>query len=244
MPREIEDEEYVDDNEIEALHRFLSDQQTYKTVLNLVSIYMRAQHPDDDTVDDIEFPDIRRNDQILLMKSFFELMEEMVGGPVEDDDEFEDEEASVKKRRKQARRFLEIAKDKRMSAYYKAFMGDMRSLVGPWHSNRNKWLAMWMAMGMELYANSPSDEPDTKLKLVLKRVDDDSDHEEDTSGGEEEAAVIGGAAALPAKVARNITALGFEPIEAEEGDAAWAKSGKAEGFPDKQVVLVLSLIHI
>jgi len=235
MPREVE--EYEDDGEIEALHRFLSDQQTYKTVLSLVSIFMRAQHNDDDTVDEIEYPDIRRNDQILLMKRIFELMEEMVGGPMEDE-EFEEEASAHNARTNKVTRFLELAKDKKMSAYYKAFMGNMRGLVGPWHSDPNKWLGQWMKMGMDLYEKSPGEEPETKLKLVLKRQEDSDDDADESVTDNEEAAIIGGGASLPVKVARNIGSMGFEVIEAEEGDSAWAKNGSNEGFPDRQVVLV------
>ncbi len=229
-------EDYEDDTSVEALQRFLVDPATLKTILQLASVYQRALHPDDDTVDDLEFPELGRNDRIIVMKALFELLSELMGDPGDSEtDELEDDEeyASVNL----GGLGVEVAKDKRMSTYYKAFMGKMRDLVGPWHSDKNKWLEKWTAMGMDLYAKSPADAPETDLKLVIER-DRESD-ESDAPQFDEEAAVVDSTAALPTKVMRELTNMGFTPLaEAEEGESAWVKSGANDGFPERQVILV------
>lgn len=228
-------DDYEDDNSVDALHRFISDQTALKTVMNLAHVFQTALHDDDSTVDDVEFPELSRNDRLILMKSIFDLLSELMSNAEEDDTEdAEDEYASVNI----GGIGVEIAKDKRMSAYYKAFMGTMRNLVNPWHSDKNKWLALWVKMGMDLYNKSPADSPDQELTVVIKNAEDASE-EESVESNEEEAAVMDSTASLPTKVMRELTNAGFIAMtEAEDGDSAWIKTGANDGFPDRQVILV------
>lgn len=227
-------EEYEDDNSVDALQRFLTDPSTLKLMLQLAATYQRALHDDDDTIDDLDFPELGRNDRLLLMKSCFDMLAELMGDPNDSElEDTDDEYASANL----GGIGIEVAKDKRMSAYYKAFMGKMRDLVNPWHSNKNAWLEKWVKMGMDLYAKSPADDPDIPLVIVIQKAEDQEhiDGDEET----EEAAVLDSHSALPTKVMRELTNMDFQPIaQPEPNEAAWAKSGANDGFPERQVVLV------
>lgn len=226
-----DDTDYTGDGEeVEALHRFLIDPVAQKSLLSFVSAYYSALEPDDEEMEAQDHPELSRNDRVLALKQIFEFLDDLLGGIEEDEDEEEDDSeiASLLKERKRRK---EVAKDKRMSTFYKAFMGDMRELVSPWFGNRAKFLAGWAAMGNALYSRSPA-KPDKKaMQLTVVPVED-----ENTS---EEAAVIGSEAALPTKVSRSLTELGFVPVsQPKSGDAAWVKEGTADGYPDRQVYLI------
>jgi hypothetical protein len=227
MPRDYEDELDSGGTEVEALHRFLTDPVAQKTLFAFVAAYYNSLEDDDEDMDAAEHPEMSRNDRVLALTGIFELLEDLLGGLDEEDEEYEGDDEVAKLLKTQKRR-RELAKDKRMSTFYKAFMGDMKDLTGPWHSNRAKFLAAWGELGNRLYAKSPSKEDRTKIKLIIKKDE-----------ATEEAAIIGSEAALPTKVLRAITELGFKPVSQPlSGDAAWVKRGTADGYPDRQVYLI------
>jgi hypothetical protein len=244
MAMEDDDELLVEDggSEIEALHRFLSDPYASKNIMAMVAAYHNSLHEDDEDAEAADMPEIGRNTRVLLLKGFFELCEDIFAEMEDEDVDMDDEdevaraiETALRRRRRTKTKKpisnIETAKDKRMSTFYKAFMGKMRDLVNPYHSDKVRFLEKWAAMGNMLFGKSPADEPDKKFKLILKEVEEDE--------ATEEAAVLESEAALPTKVARAMTELGFLPMpQPTSGDAAWVRSGLKDGFPDKQVVLI------
>ena len=214
--------QYDDADSVSPKHRFMTDPTAGKVIQSLTSMYHQAQQPDDNELENTEIPEISRNDRVLLIGGVYDLVDNILAANADDssDEEDTDDEETAG--------FIELAKDKRMSAYYKAFMGKMRNLVEPWHGDKVKFLSMWAELGNELYNKSPADEPSRTQKLVA--VNNDS---------EESAAVVGSDAALPAKLATNLTEMGFKPMPSvDKGDAAWYKSGASDGYPDKQVILI------
>lgn len=216
---------------VEAKQRFMTDPMVQKFISSLLQGYVHSLHEDEETLDDIEIPELGRNERVLILSGLFDLMDmiagDRFGNADEYDDEVDEEYASINgKRRKETAK-----KNKPMSTFYKAFMGDMRSLVNPWHSNRDKFLQLWGELGNNLYNKSPAKESEKPLVLKPVLVEDWPDAEE--------AAVIGARSALPSKVARELARQGFDVLkEAEPGEAAWVKNGGEVGRSEKQLVLV------
>lgn len=227
-----------DDDEVGARHRFLTDPSANKIIQSLGGMYNNALHEDDDEAQESTVPTISRNDHVLLLNGLFDLMAEVLGTQPEDTDEDEediDDSSEDEDDETASLSFplsIEEAKDKRMSVYYKAFMGEMRNLVNPWFGNADKFLDLWARMGNKLYDKSPAKKP-KKPKLLITR------YAKATEASTEAAAVIGAVLPLASKVIKALSDMGFVPCKADEdGDAAWMKSGVDDGFPDMQVFLV------
>ncbi len=225
----------VDDNNtdaVEAKQRFMTDPMLSKLIFSLVGAYTNALVEDDAQLDEAEQPELTRNERVLLLSALFDTLDMLIGGRYGETDEYESDDDYAEENAS-AKRSVETAKDKRMSTFYKAFMGDMRSLVGPWHSNKDKFLVEWSDLGNSLYAKSPAKKSDNPIRLEA------IPEQEAEPLTVEEAAIIGGKCALPTKVARALASQGFTVLaEAEPGEAAWVKSGKEVGQPTKQLVLV------
>lgn len=243
--------DFTDDDDegsgVDALHRFMTDQQAQRNLSLFTAAYSNSLHDNDEDMEAADLPELSRNDKVLLLQGIFELFDDIVGDKLNklDDtmDEDDGEELAAMKRRR------ETAKDKRMSTFYKAFMGNMRELVNPWHSDRNKFASLWVDMGNDLYTKSPSKEPKHPVELVVQPVEEQDDQETedqiDSDVGEEEAnvdetaAIIGAEAALPGKVARELAEMGFVAVkQPHSGDAAWVKDGAEDGCPDMKLYLV------
>jgi hypothetical protein len=211
-----DDDEQDGQVEVEALHRFLTDPVAQKTLFAFVSAYYNSLEDDDEEMDAADHPEMSRNDRVLALTGIFELLEDLLGGLSDEDEEEDDGDDEIANIIKTQKRRKELAKDKRMSAFYKSFMGDMRDLVNPWHKDREKFLSMWRALGEKIAEKSPANK---------KSI--------------ETSATIGSEAALPGKVMRSLTEMGFVPVsQPKSGDAAWAKRGTPDGFPDRQVYLI------